>query len=71
MGRVAAAQIPHVHLEAMEEAPNEGSQFKEAGNPGGQGVPVGQFPIGLLANRRKPSFSMFHYKRKTRSSRIF
>ena len=71
LGRMAAAQVPNVHLEAVEEAPNEGSQFKEAGNPGGQGVPVGQFPIGLLANRRKPSFSMFHYKRKTRSSRIF
>ena len=71
MGRVAAAQIPHVHLEAMEEAQNEGSQFKEAGNSSGQGIPVGQFPIGLLANRGKPSFRMFHYKRKTRSSRIF
>ena len=68
---MVAAQVSHVHLEAMEEAPNEGSQLKEAGNPGGQGVPVGQFPIGLLANCRKPSFSMFHYKRKTRDSRIF
>ena len=28
-------------------------------------------PIGLLANRRKPGISVFHYKRKTRSSRIF
>ena len=68
---MAAAQNPHVHLEAMEEALNEGSQLKEAWNPGGQGVPVGQFPIGLLANCRKPSFRMFHYKRKTRDSRIF
>ena len=68
---MAAAQNPHVHLEAMEEALNEGSQLKEAGNPGGQSVPVWQFPIGLLANRRKPGISVFHYKRKTRSSRIF
>ena len=68
---MAAAQNPHVHLEAMEEALNEGSQLKEAGNPGGQSVPVGQFPIGLLANRGKSSFRMFHYKRKTRDSRIF
>lgn len=68
---MAAAQVPNVHLEAVEEAPNEGSQFKEAGNPGGQGIPVGEFPIGLLANCRKPSFRMFHYKRKTRDSRIF
>ena len=68
---MAAAQVPNVHLEAVEEAPNEGSQFKEAGNPGGQGVPVGELPIELLANRRKPSFSMFHYQRKTRNSRIF
>ena len=25
---MAAAQVPNVHLEAVEEAPNEGSQFK-------------------------------------------
>ena len=68
---MAAAQVSHVHLEAMEEAPNEGSQLKEAGNPGREGVPVGQLPIGLLANRGKPSFRMFHNQRKTRSSRIF
>ena len=68
---MAAAQVSHVYLEAMEEAPNEGSQLKEAGNSSGQGIPVGEFPIGLLANCRKPSFSMFHYKRKTRDSRIF
>ena len=68
---MVAAQIPHVHLEAMEEAPNEGSQLKEAGNSSGQGIPVGQLPIGLLANRRKSSFRMFHNQRKTRSSRIF
>ena len=67
---MAAAQVSHVHLEAMEEAPNEGSQLKEAGNPGREGV-VGQLPIGLLANRGKPGISVFHYKRKTRSSRIF
>ena len=41
---MAAAQIPNVHLEAMEEAPNEGSQLKEAGNPGREGVPVGAIP---------------------------
>ena len=68
---MAAAQVSHVHLEAMEEALNEGSQLKEAGNPGREGVPVGQLPIGLLANRGKPGISVFHYKRKTRSSRIF
>ena len=27
---MVAAQVSHVHLEAMEEAPNEGGQFKEA-----------------------------------------
>ena len=70
MGRMAAAPNPCKHLEAMEEAPNEGGQFKEAWNSSGQGIPVGEFPIGLLANRGKPSFRMFHYKRKTRS-RIF
>ena len=59
------------YLEAMEEALNEGSQLKEAGNSSGQGIPVGQLPIGLLANRRKPGISVFHYKRKTRNSRIF
>ena len=68
---MVAAQVSYVHLEAMEEAPNEGGQFKEAWNSSGQGIPVGEFPIGLLANRGKPSFRMFHYKRKTRSSRIF
>ena len=68
---MAAAQVSHVHLEAMEEAPNEGGQFKEAWNSSGQGIPVGEFPIGLLANRGKPGISVFHYKRKTRSSRIF
>ena len=71
MERVVAKKNTDVYLEAMEEAPNEGSQLKEAGNSSGQGIPVGEFPIGLLANCRKPSFSMFHYKRKTRSSRIF
>ena len=71
MERMVAPKIPNVHLEAMEEAPNEGSQLKEAGNSSGQGIPVGQLPIGLLANRRKPGISVFHYKRKTRSSRIF
>ena len=67
---MVAAQVSHVHLEAMEEAPNEGGQFKEAWNSSGQGIPVGEFPIGLLANRRKPGISVFHYKRKTRSSGI-
>ena len=71
MERVVTKKNTDVYLEAMEEAPNEGSQLKEAGNSSGQGIPVGEFPIGLLANCRKPSFSMFHYKRKTRDSRIF
>ena len=29
-----AAQVPNVHLEAVEEAQNEGRQFEKAGHPG-------------------------------------
>jgi hypothetical protein len=29
-----AAQVPNVHLEAVEEAQNEGCQFEKAGYPG-------------------------------------
>jgi hypothetical protein len=29
-----AAQVSNVHLEAVEEAQNEGGQFEKAGHPG-------------------------------------
>ena len=34
LGQMDAAQVPNVHLEAVEEAQNEGSQFEKAGYPG-------------------------------------
>ena len=65
-----AAQVPNVHLEAVEEAQNEGCQFEKAGYPGRQGLPVGQLQTGLLAYRQESCIKMFHYKQKTRSSGI-
>jgi len=46
---MAAAQVPNVHLEAVEEAQNESGQPEKAGRPGWQGLPVGEFRTGLLA----------------------
>ena len=69
--RVAAAQIPNVHLEAVEETPNQGGKPPKAGNTSRQGLPMGQHPTGLLENSRKPYTCVFHYKRKTRNSGIF
>ena len=69
--RVAATQVPNVHLEAMEEAKNKGGQFKEAGNTGRQGLPMGQFQTGLLAVSWKPGADTFHYKRNARTGGIF
>ena len=34
LGWMDAAQIPNVHLEAVEEAQNKGGQFEKAGHPG-------------------------------------
>ena len=59
-----------VHLEAVEEAQNEGCQLEKAGHPGRQGLPVGKFQTGLLTYRRQSCIKMFHYKQKTRSSGI-
>ncbi|OLA22158.1 MAG: hypothetical protein BHW29_08255 [Faecalibacterium sp. CAG:74_58_120] len=47
------------------------ANLRKLGIPADKAYQWGEFPIGLLANRRKPSFSMFHYQRKTRNSRIF
>ena len=68
---MAAAQIPNVHLEAMEEAKNKGGQFEETGNTGRQGLPMGQFQIGLLAVGWQLGADTFHYKRKARTGGIF
>ena len=70
LGRMDAAQVPNVHLEAVEEAQNEGCQLEKAGHPGRQGLPVGKFQTGLLTYRRQSCIKMFHYKQKTRSSGI-
>ena len=35
-----AAQVPNVHLEAVEEAQNKGGQLEKAGRPGGDGDPT-------------------------------
>ena len=62
LGWRAAAQVPNVHLEAVEDAQTEGSQFEKAGHPGWQGLPVGQFQTGILAYCRKSGIEAFHYK---------
>ena len=59
---MAAAQNPNVHLEAVEEAENEDSQFKKAGDTGRQGIQVGKYQIGLLAHSGKSSAIVFHYQ---------
>ena len=50
---MGVAQVPNVHLEAVEEAQNEGCQLEKAGHPGRQGLPVGKFQTGVLAYRRE------------------
>ena len=67
---MAAAQIPNVHLEAMEEAENKGGQFEKAGNTRRQGIPMGQFQIGLLAVGWQPGAEVFYHKRKARTGGI-
>ena len=34
LGQMDAAQVPNVHLEAVEEAQNKGGQLEKAGRPG-------------------------------------
>ena len=67
---MALAQVPDVHLEAVEETQNEGYQSKKAGRPGRQALPMWEFQTGLPAYCRKSGIEMFRYKPKTRGSWI-
>ena len=46
---MASAQVPDVHLEAVEETQNEGYQSKKAGRPVRQALPMWEFQTGLPA----------------------
>ncbi|MEK3916137.1 group II intron maturase-specific domain-containing protein [Paenibacillus sp. FSL H7-0331] len=58
------------HLEAMEEAEDEGAEPTKVRDTGVAGVPVGKHPIGLLADSRKRSVESLCNKRKARTGRI-
>jgi hypothetical protein len=68
--RMAAQKIPHVHLEAMEEAENKDTKLKEIRNTGVAGIPMGQFPTGLLAHCWKCGFTAVYNERKARTGGI-
>ena len=67
---MVAAQNPHVHLEAMEEAENQGAKPKEVRHPCVAGLPMGEYPLGLLESSWKRNSLPLYYKRKARTGRI-
>lgn len=68
---MAEKTIPHVHLETMVEAENQGTEPSKIGSTGETGLPMGEYASGLLAGCRKSSAVLFHNKRKARTSRVF
>ena len=67
---MAAAQNPHVSLETVEEAENQGAELKETGHPSVAGLPMGEYSPGLLESSWKRSPQPLYYKRKARTSRV-
>ena len=67
---MAAAQNPHVHLEAMEEAENQGAKPTEVRHPCLAGLPIGEYLPGLLESSRKWNSQPLYYQRKACTGRI-
>lgn len=59
---MAETQNSNVHLEAVEETENEGSQSKKTGNSARADLLVGKYQIGLLAHSGKSGAIVFHYQ---------
>ena len=51
-----------VHLEAVEEAENEGTELAKAGGSEGASIPMGEYSIGILANCWKRDTASLYYK---------
>ena len=67
---MASAQNPHVHLEAMEEAENQGAKPTEVRHPCVAGQPMGEYPLGLLESSWKWNSQPLYYQRKARTGRV-
>ncbi|MNI93334.1 hypothetical protein D3C73_1512680 [compost metagenome] len=68
---MAAKADADVHLEAMEEAENEGAESTKVGSAEVASLPMGKLPFGLLAHSWKPGSVSLHNKRKARTGRVF
>ena len=67
---MATAQNPHVHLETVEEAENQGAEPEETGHPSVAGLPVGEYSPRLLEGSREWNSLPLYYKRKARTGRV-
>ena len=68
---MAEKEIPLLHLEAVEAAPDESEEPDEAGNDPVEGLQKRELAEGVLDGSRKRYSHAHHYKQKTHSSRIF
>ena len=70
MGRMAAPQIPVLHLEAMEKTRNQSEKSHAAGDTRVAGVGCKQLSKSLLAHGEEWSCTKGTLKRKTRTGGI-
>ena len=68
---MAEKEVPLLHLEAVEAAPNKSEEPDEAGNAPVAGLQERELTEGILGGSRKRYSHAHHHKQKTRSSRIF